>query len=376
MEVVAVDEIRQALINGRGQLPRLGAVRAGTTATLPFVVVDERGEAIESFSAFLRDLILTDMSPLTARSYGNDLLRWWRLLQVLDVEWDRASRSEVEVLVGWMRSADNLQRRRRPASSTTAGSVNRRTGKRALRRGYAPATINHALSVLSSFYAFHAQFGLGPVINPVPASATRRARLAHRSPIDPQAEHRRAPLRQKPAVLMRTRYDKHEHVTSEPQPFLFQRTIGQRTEVITPGALREMLFRLCASLAEQHPQLASIRFTPHDFRRLVRHRPGQPRTAQPHRRRPARPPQHPDLPQLRRRVPRRRHRPLPSPPSQPARRPPSRRIPPLTDDEWAEFEQHFDKHKVELGQCGRHTPPRANTNTPASAAPCCASTPR
>lgn len=120
MEVVAVDEIRQALINGRGQLPRLGAVRAGTTATLPFVVVDERGEAIESFSAFLRDLILTDMSPLTARSYGNDLLRWWRLLQVLDVEWDRASRSEVEVLVGWMRSADNLQRRRRPASSTTA----------------------------------------------------------------------------------------------------------------------------------------------------------------------------------------------------------------------------------------------------------------
>ena len=97
MEVVAVDEIRQALINGRGQLPRLGAVRAGTTATLPFVVVNERGEAIESFSAFLRDLILTDMSPLTARSYGNDLLRWWRLLQVLDVEWDRASRSEVEV---------------------------------------------------------------------------------------------------------------------------------------------------------------------------------------------------------------------------------------------------------------------------------------
>ena len=146
--------------------------------------------------------------------------------------------------------------------------MNGRTGKRALRRGYAPATINHALSVLSSFYAFHAQFGLGPVINPVPASATRRARLAHRSPIDPQAEHRRAPLRQKPAVLMRTRYDKHEHVTSEPQPFLFQRTIGQRTEVITPGALREMLLRLCASLAEQHPQLASIRFTPHDFRRL------------------------------------------------------------------------------------------------------------
>ena len=26
---------------------------------------------------------------------------------------------------------------------------------------------------------------------------------------------------------------------------------------------------------------------------------------------------------------------------------------PLTDEEWTEFEQHFDKRKVELGQCGR-----------------------
>jgi integrase len=202
LEVDAVDEVRQVLLDGRRQLPRVGAVRAGTTGSLPFVVVDERGEAIEPFSSFLRDLMLTDMSPLTARSYGSDLLRWWRLLRVLDVTWDRASRAEVEVLVGWMRSADNPQRHRRATSSTPAGSVNRRTGRRALRPGYAPATINHALSVLSAFYAFHAQFGRGPVSNPVPASATRRARLAHRSPIEPQAEHRRAPLRQKPPVLL------------------------------------------------------------------------------------------------------------------------------------------------------------------------------
>lgn len=49
---------------------------------------------------------------------------------------------------------------------------------------------------------------------------------------------------------------------------MFQLTIGQRTEVITPGALRDMPFRLCASLPDKHPPLASIRFTPHDFRRL------------------------------------------------------------------------------------------------------------
>lgn len=55
--------------------------------------------------------MLTDMSPLTARSYGNDLLRWWRLLGVLEVACDHATRAEVEVLVGWLRSADNPQRR-------------------------------------------------------------------------------------------------------------------------------------------------------------------------------------------------------------------------------------------------------------------------
>ena len=74
--------------------------------------------------------------------------------------------------------------------------------------------------------------------------------------------------RDHPAIPLATRYDRHEHVTSEPQPFLFQRTIGQRTEVITPSALRTMLILLSKNLAEQHPQLSKIRFTPHDFRRL------------------------------------------------------------------------------------------------------------
>lgn len=153
-------------------------------------------------STFLRDLMLTDMSPLTARSYANDLLRWWRLLLVLEVDWERATRAEVEVLVGWMRSAENLQRNRSPAMSRMAAPVNGRTGKRPLAPGYAPATINHTLSVVSSFYAFHAQFGSGPVTNPVPTSAARRSRLAHRSPLEPWPEHRRAPLRQNTPELV------------------------------------------------------------------------------------------------------------------------------------------------------------------------------
>ncbi|UYM05632.1 site-specific integrase [Solicola gregarius] len=65
-----------------------------------------------------------------------------------------------------------------------------------------------------------------------------------------------------------TRYDTHERVTTEPQPFLFQHRIGQRNEVTTPGAVGCMLDRICAQIAENDPKFVGVRFAPHDFRRL------------------------------------------------------------------------------------------------------------
>lgn len=103
--------MRLKLLEGRIGLPGIGAVRQNTADLLPYAVVDEAGHEIEAFSVLLRDLVLTDMSPLTVRSYGNDLLRWWRVLELIGVPWDQAGRLEVEVLVGWMRSAVNPQRR-------------------------------------------------------------------------------------------------------------------------------------------------------------------------------------------------------------------------------------------------------------------------
>ena len=192
-----MDDVRRGLVQGRIDLPQVGAVRRGDGGPLPYAVVDGAGQEIEPFSAFLRDLVLTDASPLTCRSYGHDLLRWWRLLSLVEVAWDGASRAEVELLVGWLRNARNRQRDRRDPAAAPPGTVNLRTGKPSLRPGYAPSTINHALSVLSAFYAFHAHFGRGPLVNPVPAGAGRRRLLAHRNPMEPQARHRRAPLRQK-----------------------------------------------------------------------------------------------------------------------------------------------------------------------------------
>ncbi|MEF2977666.1 tyrosine-type recombinase/integrase [Subtercola sp. YIM 133946] len=192
-----MDDVRQQLFEGRIGLFGLGGVQKRSTGVLPFVVVDAAEHEIPEFSLYLTDLVLTDMSALTIRSYSNDLLRWWRLLQMLGTPWDVAGRAEVEVMVGWMRSAANPQRR---ADYTRSGNL--RTGKRPLAAGYAPATINHALSVVSSFYSFHAQFGRGPVVNPVPESTGRRAKLGHRSPMEPVPGYRRAVLRQKETVLM------------------------------------------------------------------------------------------------------------------------------------------------------------------------------
>lgn len=150
-----------------------------------------------------------------------------------------------------------------------------------------------------------------------------------------------------------TRYDKYERITSQPQPFLFQRTIGQRTEVISPSALRGELAKLSHTLAVEHPDLAGVQFTPHDFRRLfatdlVNH--GLPihigaallghldiQTT------------HGYVTVFQEDVVRHYQTHLAS---RRANRP-AREYRAATATEWEEFETHFDKRKVELGQCGR-----------------------
>jgi integrase len=185
------------LIDGRADLPRIGAVRAGSGPSLPYLVVDGADREIEPVSRYLRDLQLSDVSPLTGRSYGYDLLRWFRLLWALDVGWKQATEAEVAALVGWLRAARNPQRRRRDERRHLTGTVNPKTGKPALPAGYTPATIAHNLSVVHGFYGFHRHFGRGPAVNPVPESRARRDALAHRSPIEVPRQHRRARLRPK-----------------------------------------------------------------------------------------------------------------------------------------------------------------------------------
>jgi integrase len=187
--------LREQLVHGQAGLVPVGEVRPGGSADLPYVVTGGSGEPVGAVSEFLRDLVLGDCRPATCRSYAHDLLRWFRLLATVGVGWEQATRGEVALLVAWMRSAPNPQRLRRDPS--LSGMVNLKTGKPYLAAGYAKATINHALTVMHGFYAFHLHCGAGPLVNPVPEAAQRRLLLAHRSPLEPVPPVRRAALRQK-----------------------------------------------------------------------------------------------------------------------------------------------------------------------------------
>ena len=70
--------LRRELMRGRRDVPQIGAVVAGSTPLMPYVVVDGAGAGIDVVNRYLRDRMLGDVSPLTCRSYGYDLLRWFR----------------------------------------------------------------------------------------------------------------------------------------------------------------------------------------------------------------------------------------------------------------------------------------------------------
>ncbi|WP_329453731.1 site-specific integrase (plasmid) [Streptomyces sp. NBC_01724] len=71
----------------------------------------------------------------------------------------------------------------------------------------------------------------------------------------------------KPIPLV-SRYDPHEKTWSEPMPFLLQRKIGTIRGLMAAGTVLKMLRRTCEKIAESNDAFAGMTFTPHDFRRL------------------------------------------------------------------------------------------------------------
>lgn len=140
-------------------------------------------------------MIACDYAASSVHSYALALQRWLRYLRAVDVAWDRVTRSEVRDFVLWMRSS----RPGRPVGGFAAGSVNGRTGKRYLGATFAPATIDHNLAVVSTFYNHHIGQGAGPLVNPVPPRTNRRGgRIeARHNPLESFSGGRRGAFRQR-----------------------------------------------------------------------------------------------------------------------------------------------------------------------------------
>ena len=117
---------------------RVGRVVFTGDPLLPWAVLDGAGAPVEPVAEFMRDLLACGSSPASCRSYGFDLLRWFRFLAVVDVEWQRAQRGEVRDFVSWLRVCHNPARDRHRPDAPAPGAVNPRTGKTSLRVGYAP----------------------------------------------------------------------------------------------------------------------------------------------------------------------------------------------------------------------------------------------
>ncbi|HEY2263747.1 MAG TPA: site-specific integrase [Streptosporangiaceae bacterium] len=148
-------------------VPPAGALIATGDRYEPFRLAGPDEAVVEPVMAFFRDLLAAGRAEATVRSYGMDLLRWFRFIWAAGLAWDQVTQSEARDFSRWLRAG--------------------RDG-----RGYAPAVRAHSETVLRSFYGYHLDAGTGPIVNPFPLDRSRRqARAgAHHNPMEPHRSQR------------------------------------------------------------------------------------------------------------------------------------------------------------------------------------------
>ena len=166
-------------------VPLAGRLEASADRWLPFRMLDAAGQPVEAVSGYFRDLQAAGRAETTLRSYGMDLLRWFRFLWAVEVGWDRATRVEARDFCRWMLLAGKPSRPhwRRPGQEPDTRST---------ATAYAPAVRAHSETVLRGFYDFHLDAGTGPIMNPFPLDRSRRGSRghAHHSPMEPHRNDR------------------------------------------------------------------------------------------------------------------------------------------------------------------------------------------
>lgn len=178
-------------------IPRVGEFRETESLWEPYQLVDAEGTVVAPVTAFLQELQAAGRSVATQRSYGMDLLRWFRFCWAIEVPWNQATRVEARDFSRWIQIAAKPARFRcrgrddqvlsEPAGAAgrpPPGTANPVTGKPAPSLTYARTTVRHCETVLRSFYEYHLQAGTGPIVNPFPLVRAGRVH-AHHNPVNP-----------------------------------------------------------------------------------------------------------------------------------------------------------------------------------------------
>jgi integrase len=162
-------------------VPLAGRLEETGDPWLPFRLVDPAGMPTEAVSAFFRDLLAGGRSAATVRSYGMDLLRWFRFVWAIGIPWSQATRAEARDFSRWMLvvgkpSRPHWRSRGRAAQPSPAPAA-----------AYAPSVRAHCETVLRVFYDFQIEAGAGPIMNPFPLDWSRRGGRAHahHNPMEP-----------------------------------------------------------------------------------------------------------------------------------------------------------------------------------------------
>jgi hypothetical protein len=179
-------------------VPLAGRLVATGDRWEPYQLLDSGGVPVEAARLYFGHLQAAGRPEPTVRSYGLDLLRWFRFLWAAGVCWDQATRAEARDFCRWLVVAGKPVRphwREQRPGPDVPGPVSG--------QAYAPSVRAHCETVLRSFYDFHVEAGTGPLVNPFPLDRSRRSGRAHahHNPMEPyrREQVRQARRRSRPA---------------------------------------------------------------------------------------------------------------------------------------------------------------------------------
>jgi integrase len=161
------------------RVPQVGRLVATGERYEPFRLIDPEEATVDAVSLYFCELLAAGRSAATVRSYGMDLLRWFRFLWAIGTAWEDAGRVEARDFCRWLVIAGKPARPRGSQGSSSAAQ----SGK-----PYSASVRAHSETVLRCFYDFHLGIDAGSIMsNPFPLDRSRRGGRAnaHHNPMEP-----------------------------------------------------------------------------------------------------------------------------------------------------------------------------------------------